>query len=66
MSIKLHWFLTTAGDGRTIVGGSHGAKGRGTASSSREPDIDYLAQQPGGSHPRCCGRRRQWSGTSGV
>jgi len=45
MSIKLHWFLTTAGDGRTIMGGFHGAKGRGTASSSREPDIDYLAQQ---------------------
>ena len=45
MSIKLHWFLTTAGDGRSIVGGSHLAAGRGTSSSSREPDIDYLAQQ---------------------
>jgi alkanesulfonate monooxygenase len=45
LSIKLHWFLTTAGDGRTIVGGSHVAVGRGTAKSSREPDIDYLAQQ---------------------
>jgi alkanesulfonate monooxygenase len=45
VSIKLHWFLTTAGDGRSIVGGFHGARGRGKASASREPDIDYLAQQ---------------------
>jgi alkanesulfonate monooxygenase len=45
VSIKLHWFLTTAGDGRSIVGGFHGARGRGAASASREPDIDYLAQQ---------------------
>jgi alkanesulfonate monooxygenase len=45
VSIKLHWFLTTAGDGRSIVGGFHGAQGRGAASASREPDIDYLAQQ---------------------
>ncbi|HEY8719033.1 LLM class flavin-dependent oxidoreductase [Pengzhenrongella sp.] len=45
MSITLHWFLTTAGDGRSIVGGSHMAAARGSASSLREPDIDYLAQQ---------------------
>ena len=45
MSIALHWFLTTAGDGRSIVGGSHMAAGRGVARSSREPDIDYIAQQ---------------------
>jgi len=45
VSIALHWFLTTAGDGRSIVGGSHMAAGRGVARSSREPDIDYIAQQ---------------------
>nr|WP_284289439.1 LLM class flavin-dependent oxidoreductase [Angustibacter aerolatus] len=45
MAITLHWFLTTSGDGRTIVGAYHGAAGRATTRGVREPDIDYLAQQ---------------------
>ncbi|WP_460446079.1 LLM class flavin-dependent oxidoreductase [Angustibacter aerolatus] len=45
MAITLHWFLTTSGDGRTIVGSYHGAAGRATTRGVREPDIDYLAQQ---------------------
>jgi alkanesulfonate monooxygenase len=36
-----HWFLPTSGDGRTLVGGGHGADVRGV---QREPDIEYLAQ----------------------
>ncbi|WP_345359710.1 LLM class flavin-dependent oxidoreductase [Actinoallomurus liliacearum] len=36
-----HWFLPTSGDGRTLVGGGHGAAVRGV---QREPDIEYLAQ----------------------
>ena len=43
MSIVPHWFLPTAGDGRTIVARRHADRGEaGTA--PREPDIDYLAQ----------------------
>ena len=38
---KFHWFLPTGGDGRTIVGGGHGAGRRGVR---RPPDIEYLAQ----------------------
>ncbi len=38
---KFHWFLPTSGDGRTLVGGGHGAAQRGV---QRPPDIDYLAQ----------------------
>ncbi len=38
---KFHWFLPTSGDGRTIVGGGHGAGRRGVR---RPPDIEYLAQ----------------------
>jgi alkanesulfonate monooxygenase len=37
MSIHLHWFLPTTGDGREIVG-------FGPAIGRRPPDIDYLAQ----------------------
>jgi alkanesulfonate monooxygenase len=37
MSIHLHWFLPTTGDGREIVG-------FGPAIGRRAPDIDYLAQ----------------------
>ncbi|MCW2846040.1 MAG: alkanesulfonate monooxygenase [Marmoricola sp.] len=51
MSIKLHWFLPTTGDARSLVGGGHSvpqgigrpADGLGTANHFREPDIDYLA-----------------------
>ena len=44
MPVTLHWFLTTAGDGRHIVGSFHGAAGRAVSGGFREPDIDYLAQ----------------------
>ena len=51
MSIKLHWFLPTTGDARSLVGGGHSvpqgvgrpADGLGTANVFREADIDYLA-----------------------
>ncbi|MEU5696034.1 LLM class flavin-dependent oxidoreductase [Actinosynnema sp. NPDC020468] len=43
MSVVLHWFLPTSGDGRTIVERFHASKERG-ADTPREPDIDYLAQ----------------------
>ncbi len=42
MSVTLHWFLPTSGDGRTIVERFHA--GRAESSARREPDIDYLAQ----------------------
>ena len=49
---RLHWFLPTTGDGRTLVGGGHSVpKGigvptahDGTAGRFRPPRIDYLAQ----------------------
>jgi alkanesulfonate monooxygenase len=44
MSVTLHWFLTTSCDGRSVVGGFHGARGRAASKGFREPDIDYLAQ----------------------
>ncbi|MFE0350352.1 LLM class flavin-dependent oxidoreductase [Streptomyces griseoluteus] len=45
MTVRLHWFLPTGGDGRTLVdrhayGSNIGRKTRGL----RTPDIDYLAQ----------------------
>lgn len=44
--LTLHWFLTTSGDGRSVVGAYHGAKGVSAGPSGlREPDIDYLALQ---------------------
>jgi alkanesulfonate monooxygenase len=51
MGIKLHWFLPTTGDARSLVGGGHSVPqgvgrptdGLGTANVFREPDIDYLA-----------------------
>src|SRR4051812_25076835 len=51
MGIKLHWFLPTTGDARSLVGGGHSvpqgvgrpADGLGTANVFREADIDYLA-----------------------
>ncbi|CAJ1584034.1 LLM class flavin-dependent oxidoreductase [[Mycobacterium] wendilense] len=42
MTIKLHWFLPTYGDSRSIVGGGHGTP-VGSAHSDREASIDYLA-----------------------
>jgi len=55
MSLSLHWFLPTSGDGRGIVGGGHSipligpsapspALATGARSVSRPPDIEYLAQ----------------------
>ncbi|TDV55242.1 LLM class flavin-dependent oxidoreductase [Actinophytocola oryzae] len=43
MTVKLHWFLPTTGDGRTIVERFHADKSIGPA-AARKPDIDYLAQ----------------------
>ncbi|ALG14255.1 LLM class flavin-dependent oxidoreductase [Kibdelosporangium phytohabitans] len=43
MSITLHWFLPTSGDGRTIVERFHANRSLG-APAQRQPDIDYLAQ----------------------
>ena len=50
MSIKLHWFLPTSGDSRSLIGAGQGvphqagAGLRETASNGlREPTIDYLA-----------------------
>jgi alkanesulfonate monooxygenase len=43
MSVKLHWFLPTSGDGRTIVERFHATRSAGPT-AQREPDIDYLAQ----------------------
>ncbi len=43
MSLKLHWFLPTTGDGRTIVERFHANKSQGP-SAQRPADLDYLAQ----------------------
>ncbi|MGW7531236.1 LLM class flavin-dependent oxidoreductase [Amycolatopsis sp. NPDC054798] len=43
MSVKLHWFLPTTGDGRTIVERFHANKSQGP-SAQRPADLDYLAQ----------------------
>ncbi|MGO1053991.1 LLM class flavin-dependent oxidoreductase [Crossiella sp. CA198] len=43
MSVTLHWFLPTAGDGRTVLDRFHNATDSGTP-AHRPPDIDYLAQ----------------------
>lgn len=46
MSITLHWFLTTSGDGRAVVGAYHGAQAvSATAGGLRTPSLDYLALQ---------------------
>ncbi|GLZ37587.1 LLM class flavin-dependent oxidoreductase [Actinokineospora sp. NBRC 105648] len=42
MSVTLHWFLPTSGDGRTVVERFHA--NRAEHSARRDPDIDYLAQ----------------------
>ncbi|WP_217199994.1 LLM class flavin-dependent oxidoreductase [Streptomyces buecherae] len=50
MSIHLHWFLPTGGDGRTLVdrhayaAADTGRSGIGPVSGVRAPDIDYLTQ----------------------
>ena len=43
MSVILHWFLPTSGDGRTVVERFHANRTQG-APAQREPDIDYLGQ----------------------
>ncbi|MFD9959488.1 LLM class flavin-dependent oxidoreductase [Amycolatopsis sp. NPDC058986] len=43
MSVTLHWFLPTSGDGRTIVERFHANKSAGPV-AQRDPDIGYLAQ----------------------
>ncbi|MBJ7902373.1 LLM class flavin-dependent oxidoreductase [Streptomyces sp. DSM 110735] len=47
MTVRLHWFLPTGGDGRTLVDrhayGPNGQAGRKTP-GLRPPDIEYLAQ----------------------
>ncbi|MCU1686512.1 MAG: alkanesulfonate monooxygenase [Amycolatopsis sp.] len=43
MGVKLHWFLPTTGDGRTIVERFHANRSQGPT-AQREPTIDYLAQ----------------------
>ncbi|MGA6167059.1 LLM class flavin-dependent oxidoreductase [Amycolatopsis magusensis] len=43
MSVRLHWFLPTTGDGRTIVERFHANRSLGP-SAQRQPSIDYLAQ----------------------
>lgn len=43
MSLTLHWFLPTSGDGRTVVERFHANRSQGPA-AGRQPDIDYLAQ----------------------
>jgi alkanesulfonate monooxygenase len=46
MSLHLHWYLPTVGDGRGIVGSGRPGAGavRDSSSVDREPDIAYLAQ----------------------
>jgi alkanesulfonate monooxygenase len=43
MTIALHWFLPTSGDGRTTIEVFHRNRAHGP-SAGRQPDIDYLAQ----------------------
>lgn len=42
MSLKLHWFLPTYGDSRSIVGGGHGLPA-GAAHGDRDASIGYLS-----------------------
>jgi alkanesulfonate monooxygenase len=43
MTVHLHWFLPTTGDGRTIVERFHANRSLGPA-AARQPSIEYLAQ----------------------
>ncbi|GAA2666763.1 MULTISPECIES: LLM class flavin-dependent oxidoreductase [Actinosynnema] len=42
MSVALHWFLPTTGDGRTIIERFHANRVLGDT-AQRQPDVDYLA-----------------------
>jgi alkanesulfonate monooxygenase len=44
MTLHLHWFLPTSGDGREVIGALQSAQGAGTASAARPASLDYLAQ----------------------
>ncbi|MDO0917024.1 LLM class flavin-dependent oxidoreductase [Streptomyces sp. DT2A-34] len=45
MTVHLHWFLPTGGDGRTLVDRhAYGPNQAGRPSGVRAPDIEYLAQ----------------------
>jgi alkanesulfonate monooxygenase len=43
MTLKLHWFLPTNGDSRSVVGGGHGVT-TGRAGGDRPADVPYLGQ----------------------
>jgi len=43
VTVTLHWFLPTSGDGRTVLEVFHRNRAHGPA-AGRQPDIDYLAQ----------------------
>jgi alkanesulfonate monooxygenase len=43
MTVTLHWFLPTSGDGRNVVDRFHANRSLG-GPAQRPPDIDYLAQ----------------------
>jgi alkanesulfonate monooxygenase len=44
VSLRLHWFLPTTGDGREIVGAFIGSRGRSAESATRQPTLAYLTQ----------------------
>jgi alkanesulfonate monooxygenase len=44
MTLRLHWFLPTTGDGRDIVGAFIGSHGRSADSATRAPTLRYLTQ----------------------
>lgn len=45
MTVRLHWFLPTGGDGRTLVDRhAYGPNRAGAVRGVRPPDIEYLAQ----------------------
>jgi alkanesulfonate monooxygenase len=47
MTLRLHWFLPSHGDGRALVRRRLGGIPAGAAGSQRPPDIGYLAQVAG-------------------
>ncbi|MFC9787007.1 LLM class flavin-dependent oxidoreductase [Rhodococcus sp. NPDC127528] len=44
MSVDLHWFLPTAGDGRGIVDNSNSSTADPRTAGNREPTLEYLTQ----------------------
>ena len=45
MTVRLHWFLPTGGDGRTLVDRhAYGSNRTGQVPGVRPPDLDYLTQ----------------------